>query len=42
MFLDNEEEIFNQWNELKKDIHKSKRKLGIKPREIFGQELAKI
>lgn len=35
MFLDNEEEIFNQWNELKKDIHKSKRKLGIKSREIF-------
>ncbi len=35
MFLNNEDEIFNQWNELKKDIHKNKRKLGIKPREIF-------
>ena len=29
------EEIFDEWNEVKKDIHKSERKLSIKTREIF-------
>jgi mRNA interferase MazF len=29
------DEIFDNWNEVKKKTHKNQRKLGIKPREIF-------
>lgn len=31
------EEIYNKWNEVKKEVSKNKRKLGIKPRGFFGQ-----
>ncbi len=33
------ERIYDQWNEIKKESSKNKRKLGIKPREIFWIKL---
>lgn len=29
------EKVFDEWNEVKKELSKNQRKLGIKPREIF-------
>jgi mRNA interferase MazF len=33
------EKVYNKWNEIKKITNKNKRKLGIKPREIFWIKL---
>jgi mRNA interferase MazF len=30
-----EEELFDKWNDVKKDVHKKERKIGFKPREVF-------
>lgn len=33
------DKVYNEWNEIKKDVNKNKRKLGIKSREIFWAKM---